>query len=136
MFQSQTKQHLLCVPLTAYTEQSQAQQSTATNGSVCLLLRAQKLCLLLQVAQLVTDILKGLPRNIVDQLTVVFADESSTEAAKKSQKQAKQKYKAIYLGDAFVEGISGWLMVIAPTADQVCCRNEPQLLYNEQLLLT
>ena len=73
----------------------------------------------LQVAQLVTDILKGLPRNIVDQLTVVFADESRTEAAKKSQKQAKQKYKAIYLGDAFVEGISGWLMVVEPKLDQV-----------------
>ena len=73
----------------------------------------------LQVAQLVTDVLKGLPRSIVDQLTVVFADESSTEAARTAQKQAKQKYKAIYLGDAFVEGISGWLMVVGPKVDQV-----------------
>lgn len=73
-----------------------------------------------QVAQLVTDVLKGLPRNIVDQLTVVFADESSTEAAKQTQKHAKQKYKAIYLGDAFVEGISGWLMVVGSKVDQVC----------------
>ena len=93
------------------------------NDIVCLLLRAQALWLLLQVAQLVTDVLKGLPRNIVDQLTVVFADESGTEAAKTMQKQAKQKYKAIYLGDAFVEGISGWLMIVGPTADQVCFHN-------------
>lgn len=84
-----------------------------------MLLRAQ---FTLQVAQLVTDILKGLPRNIVDQLTVVFADESRTDAAKKNQKQAKQKYKAIYLGDAFVEGISGWLMVVEPKLDQVYFR--------------
>ena len=70
--------------------------------------------------QLVTDLLKGLPRNAVDQLTVVFADENSTLAAKQSQKAAKQKYKAIYLGDAFVEGISGLLMVVAPTSEQVC----------------
>lgn len=88
-----------------------------------LLLQVQKLYPLVQVAQLVTDILQGLPRNIVDQLTVIFADESSTEAAKKAQKQAKQKYKPIYLGDAFVEGISGWLMIVGPMADQVCFHN-------------
>lgn len=97
--------------------------ASAVKCNAWFLLCAQMLCSLLQVAQLVTDILKGLPRNIVDQLTVVFADETSTEAAKKSQKQAKQKYKAIYLGDAFVEGISGWLMVIGPTADQVYFHN-------------
>lgn len=85
----------------------------------------------LQVAQLVTDILTGLPRNIVDQLTVVFADESRTEAAKKAQKQAKQKYKAIYLGDAFVEGISGWLMVVEPKLDQVYFHDMPQLMYTK-----
>lgn len=73
----------------------------------------------LQVAQLVTDVLQGLPRSVVDQLTIVFADESSTEAAQKVQKHAKQKYKAIYLGDAFVQGISGLLMVVGPKVDQV-----------------
>lgn len=87
----------------------------------------------MQVAQLVTDVLKGLPRSIVDQLTVVFADESSAEAAEKVQKQAKQKYKAIYLGDAFVEGISGWLMVVGPKVDQVSfCVMTPVILYQFQ----
>ena len=109
---------------------------SSTKCSACLLLCAQKLCSILQVAQLVTDVLKGMPKSIVAQLTVVFADESSTEAAQKAQKQAKQKYKAIYLGDAFVEGISGWLMVVGPTADQVCFHNAPQCLYDKQFVLT
>ena len=60
-----------------------------------------------------------MPRSIVDQLTVVFADESSTEAAKERKKGANQRYKAIYLGDAFLEGVSGVLMIVGPTKDQV-----------------
>ncbi len=72
-----------------------------------------------QVAQLVADFLQGLPNGIVDKLTVVFADEDAAQAAKKFQQHAKRRYKAIYLGDAFLDGISGMLLLVGPTKDQV-----------------
>ncbi len=72
-----------------------------------------------QVAQLVADLLQGLPNGIVDKLTVVFADEDAAQAAKKLQQHAKRRYKAIYLGDAFLDGISGMLLLVGPTKDQV-----------------
>ncbi|KAL0047175.1 hypothetical protein WJX82_008677 [Trebouxia sp. C0006] len=71
------------------------------------------------VAQLVADFLQGLPNGIVDKLTVVFADEDAAQAAKKFQQHAKRRYKAIYLGDAFLDGISGMLLLVGPTKDQV-----------------
>lgn len=72
-----------------------------------------------QVAQLVADLLQGLPSGIVDKLTVVFADEDAAQAAKNLQKHAKHQYKAIYLGDAFLDGISGMLLLVGPSKDQV-----------------
>lgn len=72
-----------------------------------------------QVAQLVADLLQGLPNSIVDKLTVVFADEGAAQAAKNLQQHAKRRYKAIYLGDAFLDGISGMLLLVGPTKDQV-----------------
>jgi hypothetical protein len=74
---------------------------------------------LVQVAQLVADLLQGLPNGIVDKLTVVFADEDAAQAAEKLQQHAKPRYKAIYLGDAFLDGISGMLLLVGPTKDQV-----------------
>ncbi|KAL0038912.1 hypothetical protein WJX77_001626 [Trebouxia sp. C0004] len=71
------------------------------------------------VAQLVADLLQGLPNGIVDKLTVVFADEDAAQAAKNLQQHAKRRYKAIYLGDAFLDGISGMLLLVGPTKDQV-----------------
>ena len=73
----------------------------------------------MQVARLAADFLQGLPNGIVDKLTVVFADEDAAQAAKKFQQQAKRRYKAIYLGDAFLDGISGMLLLVGPTKDQV-----------------
>jgi len=72
-----------------------------------------------QVAQLVADLLQGLPNGLVDKLTIVFADEDAAQAAKKLQQHAKRRYKAIYLGDAFLDGISGMLLLVGPTKDQV-----------------
>jgi len=74
---------------------------------------------LVQVAQLAADLLQGLPNGIVDKLTVVFADEDAAQAAEKLQQHAKRRYKAIYLGDAFLDGISGMLLLVGPTKDQV-----------------
>ena len=74
---------------------------------------------LVQVAQLVADLLQGLPNSIVDKLTVVFANEDAAQAATTCQQHAKRRYKAIYLGDAFLDGISGMLLLVGPTKDQV-----------------
>ena len=74
------------------------------------------------MANLVADLLQGLPTGLVDQLTVVFADEECARLAKQDQQRIKRRYKAIYLGDAFLDGISGTLLIVAPTKDQVSNR--------------
>ncbi len=77
----------------------------------------------LQVAKLVADLLQGLPKGTADKLTVVFADEAAAQATKQVQQHAKLRYSAIYLGDAFLDGISGMLLIAGPKQDQVSARH-------------
>ena len=90
-------------------------------------------CCLAQTAQLVTELLNTLPKDFVNQLTVLFADESSTAAAKLEQQHAKRKWRAINLNDAFVKGTPGYLMIVEPTTSQVW-RPCSCVIFNDLLL--
>ena len=73
----------------------------------------------LQVAQLVTDLLKGLPRDVLSQLTVICSSEDAAQALQQRQQHAKHTFRAISLGEAFLEPISALLIIVGASKDEV-----------------
>lgn len=74
----------------------------------------------MQTAALATDIVQQLPGDIASQLTLVFGSEAAAAATGGSQHAG---CRCISLGDAFLDSISGYILLVAPTQDQVICRS-------------
>ena len=69
---------------------------------------------LLQVTALAQDCLRQLPEEVESQLTVLFCNDTVAEHASQHS-----SLKGRSLGDAFVDGLSGPLLIVGPTVDQV-----------------
>ena len=78
--------------------------------------------LILQVAQLVTDLLKGLPKDVLSQLTVICSSEDAAQALQQRQQHAKHTFRAISLGEAFLESMSALLIIVGASKDEVSPR--------------
>ena len=72
--------------------------------------------LLLQVTALAQDWLRQLPEELESQLTVLFCNDKVAEHA---SQHSSLKGRCKSLGDAFVDSLSGPLLIVGPTVDQV-----------------
>ena len=69
----------------------------------------------LQVSELVSNLVQALPKSCTDQLTVIFAND---KAAQHVADTAKLKLRTLSLGDAFLERLSGVLLIVGVKQNQ------------------
>ena len=74
---------------------------------------------LLQVTALAQDCLRQLPEEVESQLTVLFCNDKVAEHA---SQHSSLKGRCKSLGDAFIDSLTGPLLIVGPTVDQVRSR--------------
>ena len=74
----------------------------------------------MQTAALASDVVQQLPQDVASQLTLVFGSEAAAAAATEGSQHAG--CKCITLGDAFLDSVSGYILLVAPSEDQVTCQ--------------
>lgn len=70
----------------------------------------------MQVSDLVFNLVQVLPRSFTDQLTVILA---SDDVAQYVEKNGQLKQRTLSLGDAFLERLSGVLLIVGAQQSQV-----------------
>ena len=69
----------------------------------------------MQVSELVLNLVQALPKNCTDQLTVIFANDDTAQHVVNT---AKLKLRSLSLGDAFLERLSGVLLIVGVKQNQ------------------
>lgn len=73
----------------------------------------------LQVADLVSSLVQSLPKSCTDQLTIIFANDN---VAHHVSEHVQLQPQALSLGDAFLERLSGIVLIVGAQQNQVCCK--------------